>query len=91
MYIRESINSLSEDQEVIAMRLLGIDDSGMDGSSETDFSGEQNDSLLQNTLETNYFDNDEAVPILRASQFIWFELVNTMVEKVSLDNKKSII
>lgn len=91
LHIRESINSLSEDQEAAAMQLLGIDDIDMDGSSEMDSSGEQNDSLLQNTSETNYFDYDEVVPILRASQFNWFELVNTMVEKVSSDNEKSVI
>lgn len=91
MHIRESINSLSEDQVAAAMQLLGIDDSDMDGSSEMDSSGEQNDSLLQNTSETNYFDYDEVVPIPRASQFNWFELVNTMVEKVSSDNEISVI
>ena len=67
LHIHESINSLSEDQEAAAMQLLGINDSGTDGSSETDSSGEQDDSLLQNTPETNHFDYDEVGPILRES------------------------
>ena len=73
LHIHESINSLSEDQEAAAMQLLGINDSGTDGSSKMDSSGEQDDSLLQNTPETNYFDYDEVGPILRESQFNWFE------------------
>ena len=91
LHIRESINSLSEDQEAAAMQLLGINDSGTDGSSETDSSGEQDDSLLQNTPGTNHFDYNEVGPILRESQFNWFELVNTVVEKVGSDNEKSVI
>ena len=67
LHIRESINSLSEDQEAATMQLLGINDSGTDGSLETDSSGEQDDSLLQNTPERNHFDYDEVGPILRES------------------------
>ena len=37
----------------------------MDGSSETDSSGEHDASLLQDIAETNHFDYDELVPILR--------------------------
>ena len=67
LHIRESINSLSEDQEAATMQLLGINDKGTDGSLETDSSGEQDDSLLQNTPERNHFDYVEVGPILRES------------------------
>ena len=51
LHIHESIKSLSEDQEAAAMQLFSID---MDGSSETDSSGEHDDGLLQDTSEKNY-------------------------------------
>ena len=88
MHIRESIKSLSEDQKAAAMQLFGID---MDGSSETDSSGEHDDGLLQDTSEKNPFDYDEVVSILRENQFNWFELVNVIVEKISPNDDKAVV
>jgi len=79
LHIRESINSLCEDQEQSATHLLGI------GSDETTSSNDCADRLAADPC---YINDEEPIFLIRASQFNWFEVVDTVVSKCGVCEDK---
>ena len=81
LHIRESINSLCEDEEQSAIQLFGIGSE----TTDTDSSNDCGDRLVANSC---YINEEELISLIRASQFNWFEVVDTVVSAMYVMMKK---